>query len=63
MQGEPGSPEARLLTAATAPWKRFAEDDGDFVRGHMVSVVRHQINPGGFAFFAGLEVSRRIERH
>jgi hypothetical protein len=63
VQGHPRGPETRMLTAATARWKRFAENDGDFMRGHMVPVVRHEINPGGFASLTRLEVFRRIECH
>ena len=63
VQGHACSPETRMLTAATARWKRFAENDGDFMRGHMVPVVRYEIDSGCFASFTRLEVSCGVECH
>jgi hypothetical protein len=51
------------MATATAWREGLAKDDGNFVRRHMVSVVRNEVDPRSFALLARLEVFRRVERH
>jgi len=54
MRGVEARERARALfsTSHEVGTDRSAEDDGNFMGRHMVSVVCQQRNPEGFAFFA-----------
>jgi hypothetical protein len=55
--------ETRLVSAPTAGREGFPENNGDFVRRNVVSVVCDQVDPRRFTSFAGPEVFRRVEWH